>query len=122
MARHIAKNIVAANLASSVTVQIAYAIGVAEPVSVLVDSHGTGSVPDAQLEAAARSRSTRCARPHPVRYHRVAATASPNLSADGCLWALRAREIFLGTNRYGTAPARSAYLRKGLSLRGIPFR
>ena len=58
MARYIAKNIVAAQLARRVTVQIAYAIGVAEPVSVLVDTHGTGgpdSVTDERLEAAVRS-------------------------------------------------------------------
>ncbi len=42
MARYIAKNIVAAGLADKVTVQLAYAIGVAEPVSVRVDTHGTG--------------------------------------------------------------------------------
>ena len=55
MARYIAKNIVAAKLASRATAQIAYAIGVAEPVSVLVDTHGTGSVADEQLEAAVRA-------------------------------------------------------------------
>ena len=54
MARYIAKNIVAAKLANRATVQIAYAIGVAEPVSVLVDTHGTGSVADERLEAAVR--------------------------------------------------------------------
>ncbi len=43
MARYIAKNIVAAGLAEKCTVQLAYAIGVAEPVSVRVDTHGTGS-------------------------------------------------------------------------------
>ncbi len=43
MARHIAKNIVAAGLAERVEVQLAYAIGVAEPVSVRVDTYGTGS-------------------------------------------------------------------------------
>jgi S-adenosylmethionine synthetase len=45
MGRHIAKNIVAAGLARKCEVQIAYAIGVAEPVSILVDTMGTGSVP-----------------------------------------------------------------------------
>jgi len=55
MARYIAKNIVAAKLARRATVQIAYAIGVAEPVSVLVDTHGTGSVADERLEAAVRA-------------------------------------------------------------------
>jgi S-adenosylmethionine synthetase len=53
-ARWIAKNIVAADLASVCEVQLAYAIGVAEPVSVFVDSRGSGRVPDAQLEAAVR--------------------------------------------------------------------
>ena len=55
MARYIAKNIVAAKLARRVTLQIAYAIGVAEPVSVLVDTHDTGSLADEQLEAAVRA-------------------------------------------------------------------
>ena len=55
MARYIAKNIVAAEFARRATVQIAYAIGVAEPVSVLVDTHGTGSVADERLEAAVRA-------------------------------------------------------------------
>ena len=44
MARYIAKNIVAAGLADRCEVQLAYAIGVAEPVSVLVDTFGTGKV------------------------------------------------------------------------------
>jgi S-adenosylmethionine synthetase len=54
MARYIAKNIVAAKLASRCEVQLAYAIGVAEPVSVLVDSFGTGVVDDAILEQIVR--------------------------------------------------------------------
>jgi S-adenosylmethionine synthetase len=49
MARHVAKNIVAANLAERCEVQLAYAIGVAEPVSVHVDTQGTGSVDDERL-------------------------------------------------------------------------
>jgi S-adenosylmethionine synthetase len=48
-ARHVAKNLVGAGLADRVTVQVAYAIGVEEPVSVMVESHGTGKVPDARL-------------------------------------------------------------------------
>ena len=55
MARHIAKNIVASGLAERCTVQLAYAIGVAEPVSLLVDTHGTAYVSDAALEAAVPS-------------------------------------------------------------------
>ncbi|MGA7090571.1 MAG: methionine adenosyltransferase [Candidatus Acidiferrales bacterium] len=49
MARYIAKNIVAAGLASKVEVQLAYAIGVAEPVSVMADTFGTGEVPNARI-------------------------------------------------------------------------
>lgn len=49
MARHIAKNLVAAGLANRAEVQLAYAIGVAEPVSVMVDTFGTGKVSDAKL-------------------------------------------------------------------------
>ena len=54
MARYIAKNIVAAGLADKVTVQLAYAIGVAEPVSVLVDTHGTGKVDEDKLAEAVK--------------------------------------------------------------------
>lgn len=53
-ARYIAKNIVAAGLAHKAEVQLAYAIGVAHPVSVRVDTFGTGSVPESKLEAAVR--------------------------------------------------------------------
>ena len=49
MARYIAKNLVAAGLARRVEVQLAYAIGVAEPVSVMADTFGTGTIPDEQL-------------------------------------------------------------------------
>ncbi len=48
-ARHIAKNVVAAKLAKECLVQVAYAIGVAEPVSVYVNTNGTGVIPDKQL-------------------------------------------------------------------------
>ena len=49
MARYVAKNLVAAGLARRAEVQLAYAIGVAEPVSVMVDSFGTGTIPDEQM-------------------------------------------------------------------------
>ncbi len=54
MARYVAKNVVAAGLASDCEVQIAYAIGVAQPVSVVVTSHGTGEVDDETLTKAVR--------------------------------------------------------------------
>ncbi len=54
MARYMAKNLVAAGLASRVQVQLAYAIGVAEPVSVRVDSYGTGKIADGEMTALLR--------------------------------------------------------------------
>jgi len=55
MARYVAKNIVAAGLADRCEVQLAYAIGVAEPVSVLVDTFGTGKIGEDKLEALVRA-------------------------------------------------------------------
>ncbi len=55
-ARWIAKNVVAAGLARRAAIQIAYAIGVAEPVSVAVDTFGTGTIPDAELAARVMDR------------------------------------------------------------------
>jgi S-adenosylmethionine synthetase len=54
MVRHVAKNIVAAGLAERAQVQVAYAIGVADPVSVMVETFGTGKVPTAKLDAMVR--------------------------------------------------------------------
>ena len=54
MARHVAKNIVASGLAGRVEVQLAYAIGVVDPVSVMVDTFSTGEVPDDRITAAVR--------------------------------------------------------------------
>ena len=55
MARHIAKNIVAAELSSRCEVQLAYAIGVADPVSVMVDTSGTGQIDDVRLAEVVRA-------------------------------------------------------------------
>lgn len=52
MGRYVAKNVVAAGLASKCEVQVAYAIGVADPVSVLIDTLGTNSVPEEQIAKA----------------------------------------------------------------------
>src|SRR5215208_777962 len=54
MGRYIAKNVVAAGLASRCEVQLAYAIGVAEPVSVMVDAFGTGRIPEEKIAATVR--------------------------------------------------------------------
>ena len=53
-ARYLAKNVVAAGLADRCTIQLAYAIGVAKPLSFYVDLHGTGQVDEAKLEKALR--------------------------------------------------------------------
>ena len=53
--RYLAKNVVAAGLATKCTIQIAYAIGVSEPLSLYVDTHGTGSVGDDKIEDAIKS-------------------------------------------------------------------
>ncbi|MBQ4382851.1 MAG: methionine adenosyltransferase, partial [Firmicutes bacterium] len=53
-ARHVAKNIVAAGLASCCEIELAYAIGVAEPVSIHIDTKGTARVPEARLEELVR--------------------------------------------------------------------
>jgi S-adenosylmethionine synthetase len=50
-ARHLAKNLVAAGVATECTIQLAYAIGVAQPVSILVDTHSTGTAPDHEIAA-----------------------------------------------------------------------
>src|SRR5205085_10040682 len=55
MARYIAKNIVASGLADEVEVQLAYAIGVADPVSVYVDTFGTAKIDEARLSDLVRS-------------------------------------------------------------------
>ncbi|MCD4691059.1 methionine adenosyltransferase domain-containing protein, partial [bacterium] len=55
-ARHVAKNLVAAGIAERCEIQFAYAIGVAEPVSVMVDSKGTGIVPDDEIARIVRKR------------------------------------------------------------------
>jgi S-adenosylmethionine synthetase len=55
MARYIAKNLVAAGVARRLEVQLAYAIGVAEPVSVMADSFGTGTIPDERMTDLIRS-------------------------------------------------------------------
>ena len=75
MARYVAKNIVAAGLARKVEVQLAYAIGVAEPVSVMADTFGTGTIPDSQITEA----DSRCLQANAEGNHRDARPAPPDL-------------------------------------------
>lgn len=56
MARHVAKNIIAAGLADRCEIELAYAIGIAEPVSVLVETFGTGTVSDAEIASIVSKR------------------------------------------------------------------
>ena len=86
-ARWVAKNIVAAGLARRCEVQLAYAIGVAEPVSVRVETFGTGAVPDRRIDAGG----ARGVRPHARRHHALARPAAPDLPAHGGLRPLRPR-------------------------------
>ena len=66
-ARYLAKNVVAAKLAKKCTIQLSYAIGVSEPLSVYVDTDGTGKVADAKIEKALRK--VMDLRPNGIRTH-----------------------------------------------------
>ena len=93
MARYVAKNIVAAGLADRCQVQLAYAIGVAEPVSVAVDTHGTGRITEAELAKLVRDHfpltpkeiieTLRLRRPV---YRETAAYGHFGRSGDGFTW------------------------------------
>ena len=67
-ARYLAKNVVAAGLADRCTIQLAYAIGVAEPLSIYVDLHGTGQVAEEQAGSRAAAGHAAC-RPRGIREH-----------------------------------------------------
>jgi S-adenosylmethionine synthetase len=70
VARYLAKNIVGAGLAKRCTIQLAYAIGVSEPLSLYVNTHGTGTVGDEQIEAAiGRIRKLGRLTPRGIRTH-----------------------------------------------------
>ena len=97
-ARYVAKNIVAAGLARRCQVQLAYAIGVAQPVSVLVDTFGTGTVGDDRLETAVRKvfdlRPTAIIRDLDLRkpiYRKLAAYGHMGREALGVPWEPTAR-------------------------------
>ena len=85
IARYIAKNIVAAGLADKAEVQLAYAIGVAEPVSVLIDTFGTGKIGAAKLTELVRKNFSLDAQGH----HREPEPPPAHLPEDGRLRTLR---------------------------------
>ena len=76
-ARYLAKNVVAAGLADRCTIQLSYAIGVAQPLSIYVDLHGTGKVSEDQVESAIRK--TMDLSPTGIRRHIVRGTARLDL-------------------------------------------
>jgi len=97
MARYIAKNIVAAGLASRCEVQLAYAIGVAEPVSVLVNTFGTGVIEDSHITTLVRS----VFKLTPKAIIESLKPAPPDLPQDGSFWPLRTerRDVYVGGHR-----------------------
>jgi len=97
MARYVAKNVVAAGLAGTCEVQIAYAIGVAEPVSVLVTTGGTGVVPGRGADQG-RARSLR---PAPLLHHQASEPDPAHLQEKRLLRPFRPRglRLPLGSDR-----------------------
>jgi S-adenosylmethionine synthetase len=110
-ARYLAKNVVAAGLAEQCTIQVAYAIGVADPMSLYVDTHGTGKTDEKKL-AKILQELFRCAHQHSAH-----AEAQPaNLQAHRGLRPFRpragkGRRLLLGAHR----PRRSAQARAALT-------
>ena len=104
MARYVAKNVVAAGLAERCLVQLAYAIGVAEPVSVLVDTFGTGTVDDEKISELVR----RALQADAARHHRNARPAPADLQEDRGVRALRPHRagVHLGADRQGGRASR----------------
>ncbi len=102
MARYVAKNLVAAGLAERALIQLAYAIGVADPVSVHVETYGTGRIPEEKM-VDARARPFRA---DPARHHREPRPAPPDLQADGGLRPLRAPAagLHVGADGQGRSP------------------
>ena len=97
MARYVAKNIVAAGLARKVEVQLAYAIGVAEPVSVMADTFGTGTIPDSQITELIRA----FFKLTPKAHHRNARSSPADLPPDRCLRPLRPHRSGLHVGAHG---------------------
>ena len=118
-ARWVAKNLVAAGLCDRCEVQVAYAIGVAEPVSVMVDSFGTGKVSDVKLTSLVRKHFDLTPRAH----HRRAQAAPADLPQDGGLRALRPVGVRLGADGQGEAAGRQRALkRRQRRTRSAPVR
>ena len=112
-ARYLAKNVVAAGLADRCTIQLSYAIGVAKPLSIYVDLHGTGKVDEDKLETVLRrghgpvaARHPRASRPQPadLRAHRRLRPFRPPAGGR--------RRLLLGADRPRRHHPRRAQLRR----------
>ena len=113
MARYVAKNIVAAGLATKVEVQLAYAIGVAEPVSVMAHTFGTGTIPN----LANHRTDSRILQAHTQGDHRDARSAPPDLPSYCCLRPFRPHRtgLHLGTHGQGRSHSARRQARAGRS-------
>ena len=80
--RHIAKNVVAAKLAKECLVQVSYAIGVAQPISVYVDTKGTGVIPDSKISKMIQKEVDLNSKRN---YFKIKIKKT-NLSKNFCLW------------------------------------
>ena len=115
-ARYLAKNVVAAEIGDRCTIQLAYAIGVSEPLSLYVDLHGTGKVEEEKLEQALRrvmSLSPRGIREHlqlnrPI-YARTSAYGHFGPSSG------RGWRLLLGAHRFGRPNRQRTQLSRGRS-------
>ena len=103
MARYVAKNIVAAGLAERCQVQLAYAIGVAEPVSVYVDTFGTGTMADEKISELVRAHFKLT----PRGIIETLDLRRPDLQEDRRVRSLRPHRagVHLGANRQGERAA-----------------
>ena len=122
VARYLAKNIVAAGLARRVTIQLSYAIGIAEPLSVYVDTHGTGTVDESVLEAVL----PKLVRLTPKGHPRASEAQRPDLPEDRGLWSFRARSrgrpVHVGKDRSGRRAEGGGRLADRHGLRERPVR
>ena len=103
MARYVAKNVVAAGLAERCMVQLAYAIGVAEPVSVLIDTFDTGVIDDEKISD---DRARRTFKLTPKGIIETLDLRRPIYTQDRGVRALRPHRagVHLGAHRQGTGP------------------
>ena len=113
-ARYLAKNVVAAGLAERCTIQLSYAIGVAQPLSVYVDLHGTGKVTEEEVERADSQRHG----PFAFRHPPSSRSQPADLRQDGCLRPFRPQGRARRFVRLGAARSRQGAEGSGQAARG----